>query len=422
MKKLWQKKTGGKLHPALEVYTVGDDWKLDEFLLPYDLQASLAHAKMLHKIGILTQQELADLTRGLDELRKLHAQGKLTLTIEDEDCHTRIENELVARVGDAGKKIHTGRSRNDQVLVALRLLMKDKLGRLVPAVRVLAEQFRSLAKKYEWVPLPGYTHTQQAMLSSLGLWFGAFAEALEDDAKLLDAITSHLDQNPLGSAAGYGVSLPLDREFTARLLGFRKVQNNTIYCQNSRGKFESLTLEGLVQIMLTLSRFAADMLFFTSRECDYFIASDAIVTGSSIMPQKRNLDPLEILRGQTTVLTANHALVRNLTVGLISGYHRDLQLLKKSLLESLLIAEKSVEVVSIVLENIQPDIQTIESKIQPDIFAADVANDLVQTKGISFRDAYQQALQELKGRKIDLQKNLKSKISPGAPGNLKFDR
>lgn len=399
MKKLWQK-SSQKLHPLIESYTVGDDWKLDEVLLPHDLQASAAHAAMLYKIGIVTKPEWLDLKHGLLELTKLHKQGKLRLKIEDEDCHTRIENELVARVGEAGKKIHTGRSRNDQVLVALRLYMKDQLRSVIASVSLLAQEFLATAKQHHDIPFPGYTHTQQAMMSSLGLYFGAFYESLQDDTELLETILAHLDQNPLGSAAGYGVALPLNREMTTKLLGFKKTQNNPMYCQNSRGKFESLTLEGLVQIMLTLSRFASDMLFFTSRECGYFVASDAIVTGSSIMPQKRNLDPLELLRGKTGVVIANHSLIQNLTPGLISGYHRDLQLLKKPLIESFDIASQSLAVISLVLKNLQPDKKAITAKIQPDIFAADVANELVQKKGIPFREAYRMALKELKTRNL----------------------
>ncbi|MFA5830000.1 MAG: argininosuccinate lyase [Candidatus Gracilibacteria bacterium] len=415
MTKLWQK-SGQKLHPLIEVYTVGDDWELDEVLFPYDIQASKAHAEMLNKIGILSKKELQDLTKSLDALQKMFQKGELRINIEDEDCHTVIENKLIEMVGEAGKKIHTGRSRNDQVLVALRLYLKDHLGSLDQAVKVLGDHFFAMAKKYQDVPFPGYTHTQQAMLSSLGVYFGSFAEALWDDANLLKIIQDHIDQNPLGSAAGYGVALPLDRDFIAKKLGFKKVQNNAMYCQNSRGKFESLSMEGLVQIMLTLSRFASDLLFFTSRECGYFSLSDAIVTGSSIMPQKRNLDPLEILRGKTSVVMTNHALIQNLVSGLISGYHRDLQLIKKPLIESFSILEQSVAVVGIILENIKPEEAVIAGKIAHDIFAADVANELVIQKQLPFREAYKSALKELKTRKIDLKKNLKSKISPGGPG------
>ncbi len=404
------------MDPLIEAYTVGDDWKLDEMLLPYDLQASQIHAEMLHKIGILSQKELADLTKALDELKKMAKNGKLKIRVEDEDCHTVIENKLIEKVGKAGKKIHTGRSRNDQVLVALRLFMKDELTSLGRVVDLLAQEFLALAKLHKNIPFPGYTHTQQAMLSSLGLYFGAFAEALWDDAQLLKTVCYHIDQNPLGSAAGYGVALPLDRHFTTQQLGFRKIQNNAMYCQNSRGKFESLVLECLVQIMLTLNRFASDMLFFTSRECGYFSLSDAIVTGSSIMPQKRNLDVMEILRGKTNIVIAHHALIQNLTSGLISGYHRDLQLIKKPLFESFSILEQSLPAVSMVLKNIKPDAEAIKSKIVGEIFAADTANELVTKKKMPFREAYKNALKELKGKEINFTQNLQSKMSPGGAG------
>ncbi len=417
MTKLWQK-SGSKLHPLVEAYTVGDDWKLDEVLIPYDIQASLAHAQMLAKIGILSKKELSQLSGALKELLLLAEKGKLPITVQDEDCHTVIENMLVKKVGAAGKKIHTGRSRNDQVLVALRLFMKDNLKNVQQGVSALSKTFLAKAKKHKNTPFPGYSHTQQAMLSSLGLYFGAFHEALGDDAALLKLINVHIDQNPLGSAAGYGVALPLDRKMTTQLLGFKKVQNNAMYCQNSRGKFESLVVEGLVQVMLTLSRFASDMLFFTSRECGYFSLSDAVVTGSSIMPQKRNADPLEILRGKTSVLISHQSLIQNLISGLLSGYHRDLQLLKKPLIESFSIVEQSIEVISIVLAQCEPNEKIITSKIAPDIFAADIANELVQKEGMAFRDAYNIAMEKVKTHKLDFAANIKSKISPGAPGNL----
>lgn len=417
MSKLWQKK-GGKLNPLIGAYTVGDDWELDKILLPYDVQASLAHAEMLCGIGILTKKECAAMLGALANIKKLFSLGKLTINVEDEDSHTVIENELVAKLGEIGKKIHAGRSRNDQVLVAIRLFMKDKLNQIVEAVRDLSKQFLMKAKKHENVPFPGYTHMQQAMLSSLGLYFGAFSEALGDDALLIEKIKNHIDQNPLGSAVGYGVALPLDRKMTTQKLGFLKMQNNALYCQNSRGKFESLAMEGLAQVMLTIGRFASDILFFTSRECNYFKVSNAIVTGSSIMPQKRNLDPLEILRGKTHLVISNHSFVQSLTVGLISGYNRDLQLLKKALMGSFSTVEQSLQVVSIVLDDMQPNLSAIRSKIMPDIFAADIATELVQKHGVPFRTAYNHALNELGKQKINYRENLKSKISPGAPGNL----
>lgn len=417
MTKLWQKK-GIKLNPIIENYTVGDDWKLDEMLFPYDIRASRAHAQMLSKIGILSKKECASLLNELSKIEKRFLKGGISIRIEDEDCHTVIENELVKALGDLGKKIHTGRSRNDQVLVAIRLFMKDKLDQINKSVTALSKVFFHKAIKYKNIPFPGYTHTQQAMLSSLGLYFGAFFESLRDDSKFLGNVISHIDQNPLGSAAGYGVGLALDRRMTSKLMDFKKVQNNALYCQNSRGKFESAALEGIAQIMLTLSRFAADMLLFTSREFAYFYVTDAVVTGSSIMPQKRNLDPLEILRAKTAEVISNHNFVQNLSGGLISGYNRDMQLLKKPLFESFKICQESLGVVEVVLENIEPNQQEIEKKITPDIFAADIAIEMAKKKKIPFRDAYGTAISELKNIKPDLKKNIKSKKSPGGPGNL----
>ena len=416
MTKLW-KKNEKKLHPAVENYTAGTDSVFDLELLPFDIQGSYAHAKGLEKAGILTAAEAKAIQDGLDALLKDFQAGKVSITPEDEDCHTVIENYLTAKIGEAGKKLHTGRSRNDQVLVAVRLYMKHHLAALGTASVGLAAVFLKMAEKYEKVPMPGYSHTQQAMLSSVGHYFSAFAESLLDDADFITLTAKHIDKNPLGSAAGFGVSIPLVREFTAKELGFNSVQVNSLYCQNSRGKFESAYMEALAQVMLTLGKFANDMLLFISQEFDFFAVDASLTTGSSIMPQKHNLDVMEILRGNVSVVIANQLMVKDISKNLISGYNRDGQLMKKPLFESTKIVADSLEVVGLLLEGLTPKEESIEAKITSGIFTADIANKLVTEKGVPFRDAYKQAA-EIASGPVDFKKNIASKVSLGAPGNL----
>ena len=422
MKKLWNKSEKNSLHHAVEKYIAGTDHIFDLELMPFDIKASAAHAKGLEKIGILSSEEARKILSALSELAKEIESGKIGITIEDEDCHTVIENYLTEKLGDTGKKIHTGRSRNDQILTAVRLYMKDNLKKLQAQCVEISSIFLSLAEKYKEVPMPGYSHTKQAMLSSVGHYFAAFAESLVDDAEFAGYTAQYIDKSPLGSAAGFGVSIPLDREFTAKELGFENTQTNSLYCQNSRGKFESVYAEALVQIMLTLGKFANDMLLFTSNEFDYFEVEDSLVTGSSIMPHKKNLDVFEILRGNVSVVISNQLLIKDLAKNLTSGYNRDGQLMKKPLIESTEVVLYSLEVTGLVIKGLTPKSESIEAKIDTGIFTVDIANELVLKQGIPFRDAYKKAIEIASGKKTDLKKNLESKVSLGAPGNLGLDK
>lgn len=418
--KLWQK-DNCKSHPLVEKYTVGDDFVLDNTLLPYDIKASAAHVFGLAEIGVLSSAELENIIHSLNQLLGEWQAGKIKVAIEDEDCHTLIENYLVEHLGETGKKIHTGRSRNDQVLVALRLLMKDHAEKIGTLIFHLTGSFLNNAKKYQLVPLPGYSHTQQAMLSSVGHYYSAIAAGLIDDMRCLKFVNKLIDVCPLGSAAGFGVSLPLKREGVAQELGFGGVQVNSLYCQNSRGKYESVYLEALSQVMQTLSKWATDMLFFTSYECQYFKIAPELTTGSSIMPHKKNADGLEILRANASVISANQFLIKELGKNLLSGYNRDFQLMKKPLIDSIQIVEDSLEIAMLFFSGISPQTIEIEKRINQDIFMADYANQLVKEKGVPFREAYKLAVSQHLEGKVDLVKNIKSKISPGAPGNLQLD-
>lgn len=415
--KLWHKKSSKTLHPLIEQYTVGEDYILDRVLLPYDLIASKAHAEGLKRIGILSASELTKLTKALDQIGKDFEKGKITIKPEDEDCHTVIETQLVEELGQLGKKIHTGRSRNDQVLVALRLYEKDQITACMKQVNTLAQRFNTFAKKYQMTPLPGYSHTQQAMPTSVAHWAMSFVESLADDGEFMKNVLMQIDQNPLGSAAGFGVNLPLDREFTTKALGFKKIQINSLYCQTSRGKFESLILEAISLVMMTISRFASDMIFFTARECEYFTVDDCLTTGSSIMPQKKNHDALEILRANTSKIASHHFFVQQIVRNLISGYHRDFQLMKKPIVESFEILSKSIDIIGLYLANMEPNIANILSHLKPDILAAEIAQDMAKS-GIPFRDAYSKAMKVVTTQKPDWQKSIRSKISRGGPGNF----
>ena len=415
MAKLW-KKTDTKIAPAVEKYTAGTDYVFDVEILPFDIQASRAHAKGLQKIGILNANELKQIGEGLDALEKDFKAGKIEIRPEDEDCHTVIENYLVEKIGEAGKKIHTGRSRNDQVAVAMRLYMKTHLTSLEKDARTLAGQFIGVAEKHQDVPMPGYSHTQQAMLTTVGHYFAAYAESLLDDADLVAAVLTHIDKNPLGTGAGFGTSIPVDREFTTKELGFAGVQMNSLYVQNSRGKFESAYMEALAQLMLSLGKFANDTLLFTSQEFDYFSVDESLTTGSSIMPHKKNLDPMEILRGQVSVVVGNQLIVKDIAKNLMSGYNRDGQLIKKPLIESTHVVEDSLEVAGLVLAGLTPKPENIRAKIHKGIFTADIANEMVTKERMAFRDAYKKAA-NMDAGDVDLKKNIASKKSLGAPGN-----
>lgn len=418
MTKIWQK-SKSKSNPVIEKYNTGNDHLMDMEIFPFDILASSAHAEMLGSIGLLSKDEVKSLVNELNNILKSFNEGKIKIRVEDEDCHTVIENLLIKKLGNVGKKIHTGRSRNDQVLTALRLYTVNRLHVIAELNKDVIKTIVSFAENNKNIPLPGYTHTQQAMLSSFGHWSLSFAEGLINDQEILNKTIDINNQNPLGTAAGFGVSFPLDREYTKKKLNFDKNIVNSLFAQASRGKFESLTLEALSQIMLTLSRFATDMLFFTARETGFVKVSESLTTGSSIMPQKKNLDSMELIRGNASVIFSNQLAIKSIPKGVMSGYNRDLQLIKKPLIESLNITQDSLSVVREFIKGIEIDQDAVKYAIKKDIFAADMANEMVEKEGVSFRDAYVKVGQALdKVEDFNLEKNIKSKKSLGSPGNL----
>jgi len=424
-RKIWFKKKVIEIDPIVEDYNAGEDIIYDQLMIPYDVFGSRMWARLLAKHGVITQTELKQLEQGLDEILVIYKKGGFVLSIEDEDSHTKIEEYLIKRFGATGKKIHTARSRNDQVLVMMRLFLKDKCKELKQLTLALMKDLLKFAKKYEFLPMPGYTHMQKAMPTTIGTWLAAFIESFMDDIRLLNTITDKIvDQNPLGSGAGYGSPFNFDRDWLSKQLGFARTQNNVIYCQNSRGKIEGLVLEACSQLMLTLNKMACDLLFFTTQEFHFFDISEAIATGSSIMPQKRNLDVAELIRGRTaTVIACKNELVMNI-IHKISGYHRDGQEIKRPLFLGLKYTEASLQAMSVVIKNITPRKDILYKAMTPELFAAHKAFELVK-KGIPFRDAYIEVganLDKIHVSNAEMDKMLRESKHQGGTGNLGLDR
>ena len=387
MKKLWDK--GYDLNKTIESYTVGNDPILDKQLVYYDCVASIAHAKMLGEINLLTETEVQDLIRELNHIIDLDKKGEFPITQEQEDCHTAIEMFLIFALGDVGKKIHTARSRNDQVLTALRLYYKDEIENVVHNIKSLTNTISNFTSKYGKIHFPGYTHMQKAMPSSFGLWGSAFSDSMNDNLLLLDTIKIIINQSPLGTAAGYGVPLNIDREFTAKELEFSSVQSNPIYTQYSRGKFEITILHVLSQIMLDLNKIASDLILFSMSEFGYVELPDEFCTGSSIMPQKKNPDVLELLRAKYHVVSSYEFQVSRLTSDLISGYNRDIQLTKEPVMNGFSTTLDSLEITTLLFQNLVVNKVKCKSALDDEIFATEKVYKLVK-KGMPFRDAYMQ--------------------------------
>ena len=390
MKKLWDRKTGTKTNQTVENYTVGVDYLLDLELLPYDIKGTMAHAKMLHKIKILDKKELSILITGLNKILSLWKNGKFKIDKSQEDGHTAIEAYLTENYGEVGKKVHTGRSRNDQSLTMTRLFSKEKLGKIKKETENLAKSLEQQIKKQGKIKMPGYTHMQRAMPSSVGMWLGSYCDSLKDDLICLDAVMKIIDQNPLGSAAGYGENtLGLNREFTAKELGFGKVQANPMYCAFSRGKFENLILQAVSNVMFDIGKMSSDLLLFTTKEFNFFTLPDSFKTGSSIMPQKKNYDVLELIRGNIAVFNGYQNQIENIVKNLPAGYNRDFQLTKEPYMKGIKLALDTLEVMILVIKNLETKKTNLENACSSELYATDEALKLVKT-GKNFREAYQE--------------------------------
>ena len=389
--KLWDK--GYAMNREAEDYTVGDDYLLDRTLVKYDCRASIAHAEMLGRIGVLTKREVKLLTGALQEIIRLDGKGKFVISKEQEDSHTAIENYLVKKLGEVGKKIHTARSRNDQVLGALRLYYMDELRSTIALTRSLQGSIKTFGGRYISVEFPGYTHTRKAMPSSISMWSEAFSDALEDDIKLLEVAYNLVDQSPLGTGAGYGIPLAVDRKYVAKKLGFSRIQKNPIYVQESRGKFESTMIHSLSQIMFDLNKMVEDLILFSMPEFGYFDIPREFSTGSSMMPQKRNPDVLELVRANYHVINSYESRVKGITGNLPSGYNRDLQLTKGPVLKSFCIAKRSMSVMSALMKKLEVDRDRCAAAMTEELYATESAYKMVK-QGIPFRDAYKKAAEK----------------------------
>ena len=383
--KLWDK--GFSIDKQIEKFTVGNDREIDMHIAKYDVQASLAHAIMLASIGIITADELQDLKRGLQELAEDIESGTFIIEASFEDIHSKIEWELTNKLGEVGKKIHTARSRNDQVLVALHLYYKEHLALINDKVKILFDTLLKLADTHKGSLLPGYTHLQVAMPSSFGLWFSAYAELLIDDVYMLNAVSKVVDQNPLGSAAGYGSSFPIDRELTTKELDFATLKYNVVAAQLSRGKSERSIASALGGLCNTMSRFAMDVCLYMSQNFNFISFPDELTTGSSIMPHKKNPDVFELIRGKCNKIQALQTEMILITNNLPTGYHRDYQLLKENMINAFEEVKDILDILNYAMQQvIVKDIDLTDEKYQY-LFTVDSINNLV-VEGMSFREAY----------------------------------
>jgi len=395
MTRLWEK--GSPLDAQVLEYTAGDDHALDERLVAYDIRASIAHAEMLGEQNLLSATDAAAIRDALTAIGEEHRQGKWHISLEQEDCQTAIENMLTARIGAAGGRLHAGRSRNDQVLAALRLYMRDAADALRQATLSAAHALAELAARHPNQPLPGYTHMQQAMPSSVELWALGFAAELRDDAEGLEAAQRRIAKNPLGSAAGFGTpNLKISREATRRSLEFTETQEPVTAVQLSRGKAEAQLLFEITLLTQDIGRLAADLLLFYTQEFAYVALPDAFTTGSSIMPQKRNPDVFELMRGRSAVAHAALNEVLGITQKLTSGYHRDLQLIKPPLFRGVDTCLQTLGILRSALGGVRFRPENI--RLDPAVHAAAAANALVAENGIPFREAYKQVAARLKDK------------------------
>jgi argininosuccinate lyase len=415
---LWQK-PGVRVDARIQRFLAGEDVILDREFLRYDIRASRAHAQGLQRIGLLRDTELAGIERELSALDAAVVAREFVLDERFEDCHSAIEAWLIERLGDAGKKIHTGRSRNDQILVATRLWLKDQLARVDALAREVAEVSLARAEAEAMLALPGYTHIQRAMVSSCGMWWAAWAEAFIDDAQRARDTLALIDANPLGSAAGYGINLPLDRDYTTAALGFGRLQVAATYAQLSRGKFELAAVEALGSATLDLRRLAWDLSQFTSAEYGFVALPAEYTTGSSIMPNKRNPDVVELMRAVHASVAAARTELEQL-LSLPSGYHRDLQFTKGAIVHAFARGLGALELLPDLLRNLEWRSERMQAALEPSMYATDLAVDLAR-QGMPFRDAYREAANPARWAEGDPQASLQARVSPGAAANLRLD-
>jgi argininosuccinate lyase len=414
MAKIWDK--GFDANKIVEDFTVGNDRELDLRLAKHDIKGSMAHIKMLVKIGLLSKEEERDLQIELKNILTEVQRGEFKLQPDVEDIHSQVESLLTERLGEIGKKIHSGRSRNDQVLVDIKLYLKEEILIIKDEVVLLFELLQSLSEKYKNVLLPGYTHAQIAMPSSFGLWFGAYAETLVDDMYTLAAAWKVADQNPLGSAAGYGSSFPIDREMTTKELGFNTISYNVIAAQMGRGKTERILAQSMANIASTLNKLAVDNCTYLSGNFGFISYPKELTTGSSIMPHKKNPDVWELIRGNSNRLQSLPNEISLMTTNMAHGYHRDYQLLKDVLFPAIETLHKILQMSHFMLQHISVRDNILDDEKYNYLFTVEKVNDLV-LQGIPFREAYQQVGKEIQESKFHSEKSV-NHTHAGSIGNL----
>ena len=412
--KLWQKNTESL--KDVEIFTVGKDRELDLFLAPYDVLGSLAHITMLNSVGLLTDQEFNDLQKALQKIYRNIAEGNFSLENGVEDIHSQVELMLTAELGDTGKKIHSARSRNDQVILDLKLFLRNEIEQLVHAVHGFFSLLQEQSERYKDDLLPGYTHLQLAMPSSFGLWFGAYAESLVDDVITLHGAWEITNKNPLGSAAGFGSSFPIDRELTTRLLGFESLNYNVVYAQMTRGKTERILSQSLANIAATLSRLSMDACLYLNQNFSFVSFPDELTTGSSIMPHKKNPDVFELIRGHCNRIQALPNEIFLITANLPSGYHRDFQLLKEHLFPAITTLKDCIRMATLMFENIVIRKDILNDEKYKYLFTVEEMNKLV-LQGMPLRDAYKKIGSDVEANSFTTDMKMKH-THQGSMGNL----
>ncbi len=418
MSKLWQKTTN--VDQLVEQFTVGRDREFDEQMAAFDVLGSLAHTQMLQSIGLMSADDLQLVQAELKNIYQEIQAGDFKIEAGVEDVHSQVELLLTRRIGEAGKKIHSGRSRNDQVLVDLKLFFRHELQVVVDEVKQLFDQLIQLSDRYKDVLLPGYTHLQVAMPSSFGLWFGAYAESLIDDLELVLAAYKITNKNPLGSAAGYGSSFPLNRTMTTQLLGFERLNYNVVYAQMGRGKTERIIAQALSSVAATLGRMAMDQTLYLSQNFSFVSYPDSLTTGSSIMPHKKNPDVWEIMRGKCNRLQALPTDVAMMTTNLPSGYHREMQLLKELLFPAFAELKSCLHMANFMLQNIEVKANILDDAKYAYLFSVEVVNNMV-LNGTPFRDAYKQVGMEIEQGNFNPDKTV-NHTHEGSIGNLQNEQ
>lgn len=416
--KLWQKDVGNK--KEVESFTIGRDPEFDLILAPFDVLGSMAHAEMLSTIGLLTKAENEILQSGLKAVYFEIEKGQFEIAPGVEDVHSQIEFLLTERFGDVGKKLHSGRSRNDQVLVDLKLYYRAAIRQLVEETSILFDLLLKLSEKHKGDLMPGYTHTQLAMPSSFGLWFSSIAEGLSEDLGLLQAAFELSNKNPLGSAAGYGSSFPLNRTMTTALLGFADLHHNVINAQNSRGKTERTLAFAMAGIAATLNRMAADICVFMNQNLAFLSFPDELTTGSSIMPHKKNPDVFELIRAKTNQIQATPNTISMILTNTTTGYHRDLQLLKEEIFPALETLKSCLSMTTFMLKSIKIKENILQDPFYKHLFSVEVVNELV-LQGMPFRDAYKQVGNDIENGNFEPDQTKLNHTHEGSIGNLSLD-